>query len=52
MKKDNLATLRYYNNNQLLSNLQRVISIVLNIQTIWSFFTKICKQIVNIKKTS
>ena len=32
MKKDNLATLHRYDNNQLLSNLHIFISIILNIK--------------------
>jgi len=38
MKKDNLATLHYYDNNQLLSNLQLFISKLLNIKENQGFF--------------
>jgi len=38
MKKDTLATLRYYSNNQILSNQDKVISNVLTSQQIRQFF--------------
>jgi len=40
MKKDNLATLHCYDNNQLLRNLQANISKVLNIKENQCFYEK------------
>ena len=41
MKKDNLATLHHYDNNQLLSNLHNIISIVLIFQLFYKNFINI-----------